>query len=510
MAISSKVPATMVEISSAISAVNCPKCGAAIPITEALSHQAREQVSRDFELKRQQMEQQFAERERKLEGARDEIEKARAKMDEELKSRLQAERSVMVEGVRRELEAQKGHELTALQEQLARKTKQMEEANEKQLQLLRQKADLEDRERALKLETQKELDAVRGKVQHEVAVRLEKEKADIAVRIRQEIETGQANELKLLKEQLAQRSKQIDEANKKQLDLLREKADLEDQKRALDLTVAQQLSAERANIAEQARAQALDESRLKLAEKEKLTDDLRKQIETLQQKATQGSVQAQGEVLELDFEAKLRAEFPFDEIAPVSTGQRGADVRQVVRTSPTNICGTVLWEMKRTRAWSAGWIPKLKTDQREAKAEIAVIVTQTLPKEVAAFGCVDGVWVSDFESALPLGLCLRQQLVQVSAVRQAENGKVGKMEELYKYMTSTEFVQQILAMVDAFKAMSADLDAERNALEKIWAKREKQLRSAARATVRLYGSVQAVTGAAALPDIPALALPSGD
>src|SRR5207253_9374805 len=121
-----------------------------------------------------------------------------------------------------------------------------------------------------------------------------------------------------------------------------------------------------------------------------------------------------------------------------------------------------------------------------AKAELAVIVTQALPKEISSFGCADGIWVTDFESALPLALCLRQQLVQVAAVRQAETGKHGKMEELYAYMTSAQFIQQVTALADAFKAMATDLESERNAMERIWAKREKQIRLAVGSTMRLY------------------------
>src|SRR5258706_8892155 len=146
MAISTNASADA-KIFHAAATVSCPKCGAAIPITEALSHQAREQVTRDFELKRQEMEQQFAERERKVQASRDEVEAARGKLKEELKARLESEKAAMTAALRKEFEAQKGHELTALQEQLDRKTKQMEEANDKQALLMKQKAELEDKER---------------------------------------------------------------------------------------------------------------------------------------------------------------------------------------------------------------------------------------------------------------------------------------------------------------------------------------------------------------------------
>jgi hypothetical protein len=473
-------------------AVNCPKCGASIPITEALS----QQVNHEYELKRQQLESSIAERERKL--------------DEELSDRLQKERVDLTVTLRREIDAQKGIELTALQEQLTRKEKLIEESNQKQLELARQKADLEDKERALKAELQQQLELGKAKLDAELATRLEKEKAGIVAKLRQELDGQKKSELAALQELLATRNKQIEEASAKELQWLRQKAELEDQKRNLTLEVERQLAAERGKVADQARAAALEESRLKLAEKDKQADELRRQIETLQQKATQGSVQTQGEVLELDFESRLRAQFPFDDISPIATGQRGADVRQVVRTSAENVCGSILWEAKRTRNWSQQWIAKLKSDQRDEQAEIAVIVTQALPREIESFGCVEGIWVSDFASAFPLALALRQGLVGMAAIRQAEAGKQGKMEQMYSFLTSAEFRQRISAIVEAYCAMQKDLETERNAMERIWAKREKQLKLAIQSTYNLFGSVQGILGSSALPDVPALALPVGE
>lgn len=507
MAISTKAPS---DATAVLAAVTCPKCGSSIPITEALSQQARDQVGREYELKRQALEKDFSERERKVNESRAEIESAKAKLNEEVAARLTAEKAQMTATLRKELDAQKAHELTALKEQLDRKNQQMEEANQKQLELMRQKSTLEDKERNLRLEMAQQLDAAKSKLNSEVAARVENEKAALTKKLSQELEQKNANDLAALREQLESRNKQIADANAKQLELLRQKAALEDRDRNLQLELARQLDAERAKVAEQARATALEESRLKMLEKDKQADDLRRQIETLQQKANQGSVQAQGEILELDFEAKLRGFFPMDEIAPVASGQKGADVQQIVRTSLTNLCGTILWEAKRTRNWSAAWVAKLKADQREAQAEIAVIVTQALPKEVTTFGCVEGVWVTSFECALPLAVALRQGLLQTAAARQAQLGKAGKMEQLYEYLTGAEFRQKIEGIVDAFTNMRKDLEAERTAMERIWAKREKQLRMALDSTAKLYGDVQGVLGSAALPDVATLALPAAE
>jgi hypothetical protein len=317
-------------------------------------------------------------------------------------------------------------------------------------------------------------------------------------------------EMKELRETLAERDRKLRVAQEAELDLRKQQRALEERHQEMELEIARKLDAERSKIGEEAKKQALEQERLKLSEKEKVIDDLKKQLTLAQQKAEQGSMQLQGEVLELDLEGRLAAAFPFDGIEPVAKGVKGADAIQRVRTNTGGGCGAILWEAKRTKNWSPQWPGKLKEDQREAKAEVAVLVTQAKPADIQGFGQVDGVWVCDYLSALPLAAALRQGLVGVASARQAEAGKAGKMEQLYDYLAGTEFRHRIEAVVETFVGLQVDLDKERRAMERIWKSREKQIEQAITHTASLYGGVQGIVGQGALPGIKSLELELGE
>ena len=235
---------------------------------------------------------------------------------------------------------------------------------------------------------------------------------------------------------------------------------------------------------------------------------MRKQIEELKKRAEQGSQQRQGEALELVLEDALAAAFPMDKIEPVKKGQKGGDILHHVTTAAGVHAGTILWELKRTKSWSAGWILKLKDDQREAKAELAVIVTETLPADVTGIGNQDSVWVSDFSSALGLAMVLRQNLAALADVRAALVGQQGKMAILYKYLTGPQFRHRVEGILEAFKTMQSDLEAEKRAIEKHWAKRQKQIEIVLKNTAGMHGDFQGIIGNA-LPAVPILELPAG-
>ena len=221
---------------------------------------------------------------------------------------------------------------------------------------------------------------------------------------------------------------------------------------------------------------------------------MQRQIEDLKRRAEQGSQQLQGEVQELELEALLSAKFPRDTIQPVPKGEFGGDVLQRVIGPLGQPCGTILWESKRTKNWSDGWLPKLREDQRAAKAELAVIISQALPKEVETFECIDGVWVAHPKVALPVAMSLRQTLIEVAGARQASEGQQTKMEMVYQYLTGPRFRQRIEAIVEAFSSMKKDLDVEKKALTRQWAKREEQIERVMQATVGMYGDFQGIAG----------------
>ena len=312
-------------------------------------------------------------------------------------------------------------------------------------------------------------------------------------------------ELADLRSQLNEKGEQVKQFKAQELELRNEKRKLEQEKEDLELQVARKIDAERQKIREEAQKSSEEQHRLKDLEKEKLINDMRGQIEELKRKAEQGSQQAQGEVLELELESLLKEHFRHDTILPVPKGMRGADVIQRVCTPSGQVCGTIIWESKRTKVWSDTWLEKLKEDQREARADIAVIVTTALPKDACAIGDMSGVWVCDYGLAVGLAMALRSGLLQVAAAKTSMVNKGEKMDMLYEYLCGPEFRQQIAGIVEAFAAMRKDLDQEKRAMEKAWAKREKQIEKVVKNTARMYGSMQGIVGAS-LPELKSLEL----
>lgn len=310
-----------------------------------------------------------------------------------------------------------------------------------------------------------------------------------------------------LQEIIRQRDEKLTEAQQAQAEFTRKTRELEEARRQLDLTVEKRIDEGLAGIHEKARKAAEDRLGLKVHEKEQTIASMQKQIEELKRKAEQGSQQLQGEVMELQLESLLATRFPFDTIEPVAKGEYGGDVLQHVVGPVAQVCGTILWESKRTKNWSDGWLTKLREDQRAAKAEIAVIVSQALPKDVETFALIDGVWVVGSKSALPLAMVLRQSLIEVAAARQSVEGQQTKMELVYQYLTGPRFRQRVEAIVESFSSMNEDLDRERRVILKQWAKREEQIERVMQATVGMYGDLQGIAGKT-LQEIEGLELPA--
>jgi hypothetical protein len=313
-------------------------------------------------------------------------------------------------------------------------------------------------------------------------------------------------ELRDKDQQLADANTKLKAAQDAELALRKERRELEEQKQTLELSVNRRLDEERSKIRETAKKEADEERRLKDAEREKLVNDLRQQIEEWRRKAEQGSQQLQGEVLELELESLLRQHFPFDEILPVPKGIHGGDVIQIVRDASGTICGIILWESKRTKNWSDSWLPKLRDDQRAAKAQIAILISIELPKEVTTFRHIDGIWVTSSGCAINLASALRAGLIEVAAAKRSLDGRHDKMEVLYSYLSGQEFRHRVEGIVEAFATLRDDLEAEKRATQRMWAKREKQLERATTQTTGMYGDLQGIIGAA-LPTIKSLDQP---
>jgi len=292
-------------------------------------------------------------------------------------------------------------------------------------------------------------------VADQVAAQLKAERARVVAeeskKARQATEMeleGKARELAELQDVLKSRDEKLAEAQKAQAELIKKQRELDDARRELELTVEKRVQDGLTDVRTQAKKEAEDEQKLKVMEKEQTIAAMQKQIEDLKRRAEQGSQQLQGEVQELELENLLRAKFPFDSIEPVPKGEFGGDVLHRVVSQGGQPCGTMLWEFKRTKNWSDGWLVKLRDDQRTAKAEIAVIVSQILPKGVETFEMVEGVWVTHPRAALPVAMILRQSLLELALARQTTEGQQTKTEMVYQYLTGPRFRQRVEAIVD--------------------------------------------------------------
>jgi len=360
--------------------------------------------------------------------------------------------------------------------------------------------DVAGREKSIQ-EREAALSKEKGSLETQVNQRVQQERGKIAAEEAKKAKLALSNDIEQktkevadLQQILKQKDAKLTEAQKTQADLLKQKRELDDAKRELDLTVEKRIAEGLTATRQQARKEAEDELKLKVSEKEQTIASMSKQIEELKRRAEQGSQQLQGEVQELELETLLRSRFPHDNIEPVPKGEFGGDALQRVNSPLGQSCGTILWESKRTKNWSDGWLAKLRGDQRTAKAEISVLVSPVLPKEVEAFDLVDGVWVTHPRVAIPVAIMLRQSLIELAVARQSSEGQQTKTEMLYSYLTGPRFRLRVQAIVEAFSNMKEDLDKERKVITKQWAKRDEQIERVMQATVGMYGDMQGIAG----------------
>ena len=363
----------------------------------------------------------------------------------------------------------------------------------KDVDIAKRESSLHEREEALSKAKETIDDQVTERVQKERATIVAEEAKKAKLILATDLER-KAKEVTDLQDILKQRDKKLAEAQKVQADLLRKQRELDDAKRELDLTVEKRVQEGLAVTRDQAKKEAEESLSLKVKEKEETIASMQRKIEDLKRKAEQGSQQLQGEVQELELETLLSTKFPFDKIQPVPKGEHGGDVLHIVIGPLGQSCGTILWESKRTKNWSDGWLTKLRDDQRAAKAELAVIVSQTLPKGMESFDMIDGVWVTHPRAALPIAVTLRHTLIELATARQASEGQQTKMEMVYQYLTGPRFRQRVEAIVEAFSSMQDDLHKEKKAINKQWAKREEQINRVMQATVGMYGDFQGIAG----------------
>lgn len=358
-------------------------------------------------------------------------------------------------------------------------------------------AALEERESELESQVEERLKAERTKLLAEAKKSAERS-------LREEIDAKEREKTDL-EAALKVKNAKLVEAQEAQTAALKLKRELEEAKKVFELTVEKQVSEKLAVTKADAEKAAEEKLTLRLAEKEQTIEGMKKTIEDLKRKAEQGSQQLQGEVLEVKLEDLFTAKFPHDVIEPVAKGERGADILHRVNDPLGNHCGTIIWESKRTKNWSATWLPKLREDQRDAKADVAVIISQALPDGVDTFELVDNVWVVSPRVVLPFALMLRRSMVEIGLARQAKEGQGTKMELVYQYLTGPKFKLRVQAIVEAFSTMQDDLAKEQRAIKRQWSKRQTQIENAMGATVGMYGDLQGIAGST-LPEVEGIEL----
>ena len=340
-------------------------------------------------------------------------------------------------------------------------------------------------------------------ISNTVKEKLAQREQEITKQAKVDAENEKKAEIGLLKFREQNLIEKLSIARNEQIQLMDEKKKLQDEKEAFEIEKRKQLEEERSKIKEEADKKASEAYQTILAQKEKTLSDALRANEELKRKIEQGSQQSQGEVAELNLEEELGKAFIYDSIDPVPKGIRGADVIQKVRNNTGKDCGQIIWEVKNTKAWSESWVQKLKDDQREVRADVAIIVSSVLPEGIKTFAPRDGVWVCDTHLAIPLALLIRDKLEAIAREKGLAIGKNEKMDILYEYLTGIQFRQRIEAILEAFSSMSQDIDKEKKYFTKKWASQEMQIKKILNNTIGFYGDID---GMVSLPKIQALEL----
>lgn len=260
---------------------------------------------------------------------------------------------------------------------------------------------------------------------------------------------------------------------------------------------------ERTKLKEEITKTEQEKSYLEKQELQKQLDDTKKALDEAQRKADQKSQQLQGEVLELDLESQLKECFPTDEILPVPKGTEGADIWHKVRNKFGQTAGSILWELKRTKAWSNSWTAKLREDIRKIGADTAILVSEILPQEIENFGLYNGVLVCNYRYAVSLASIMRKGILEVAIAKSTAINKDEKLEALYAYLTDNGFRHRFEAQVESIIELRNDLETEQRSMVRIWKKRETQINRMKNNIAALYGELQGIVGPA-LPSLPSL------
>jgi hypothetical protein len=362
---------------------------------------------------------------------------------------------------------------------------------------------------SLRTEVEKELRSKMMDWQKKKEDEFEKQTAKLIADTQVKATEQNAAQLKHLQEETKQKTEQLQLLQKKELDLLRDKAALEEKQKNIELELEKRFLEKRKEIEDSTIKREQELFDLKAKEFKLQMEQQQKLIEELKRKSEQGSMQLQGESQEILLEEILKESFPFDSITEVGKGVEGADCIQIIRSNTGAEIGKIIYESKRTKAWSNSWIDKLKADMRNSGSDVAILVTQVYPKDMEKFGEKDGIWICNFNEVSSVAYLLRSGIIKVAEVQKSQENKGDKMQLLYNYLTGNEFRGQIEAIVEGFMAMKQSIMKERIQMEKLWKEREKQLEKVLLSTSGMYGSVKGIAGAS-VSNIPLLEGDTGE
>ena len=349
---------------------------------------------------------------------------------------------------------------------------------------------LKKKQQVLDLERKK----LKETVEESVASRVAAERKKVEEQIRKQIVGETEDEINAYKIELQKKSNAVKDANKIRAELEKTKRDMEELEGQIRLENEEKLSKEIAKQRKQIQFEQEQKWQMKLAEQEKKLEDTSKQLKEAQRKMDQGSVQMQGEVMELAIQNWLQQNFPTDSIEEIGKGVKGGDCLQTVKSFGGLDCGTIYYESKRTKEFQKEWIPKFKADMIQRNAFVGVLITEVMPKDMVRLGQKDGVWICTLEEFKSLCFVLRESLILLANVKIAQENKGEKMTMLYDFLTGHEFRMEIEALVEGFTQMNQDLETEKRAMEAIWKRREKQIKKVILNTTQMYGSVRGIAG----------------
>lgn len=495
------------------STITCPHCNHEININDAVLAQLENQFNKDTQVKRDEYKKAIQTLKEKEEAIKVHEEQFNDKLQDALQLQLKAKEQILRNTLTKEITDSHSQAQSLLQQELNNKSKQLQEFNRTKVELESIKREKEELASKIKSEVEqksnKKLQDALTKASQDAIVQREKLKEEFDKNLSKKLESERVvmeqtiaknatveNDkiIQKMQEQLNTKSEQLKELDSSRVEIAKLKMEQEDlvskAKTDAEVSFYEKLTQEKQKAVQEATSQ----NDLKLKEKDEQLAQIKRKLEDTQRQVSQGSMQIQGEAQEHAIEDWLASQFKFDAIEEIGKGAFGADCIQTVNTRELQNCGKVCYESKNTKEWSNGWIPKLKQDMLKANADIGVLVTQAMPKEMDRMGFIEGIWVCSFEDFKGSSALLRNSLIELKRNSQFQENKTDKMSILYSYLSSNEFNMQMTAIVDGFTEMQRELEKQKKSSMASWKRQQKHIDSVLINTTEMYGSIKGIAG----------------